>query len=54
MINYDAFMIADSDRGISRLKLNGLLIDGDDFDLFKVAHNVTGSNFATSSIKVNS
>lgn len=37
MINYDSFMIADSDRGISRLKLNGILNDIDDFDLFKVS-----------------
>lgn len=37
MIDYDTFMIADSDRGISRLKLNGILNDIDDFDLFKVS-----------------
>ncbi len=37
MINYDSFMIADSDRGISRLKLNGILNDIVDFDIFKVS-----------------
>lgn len=37
MINYDTFMIADSDRGISRLKLNGILNDIDDVDFFKVS-----------------
>jgi len=36
MINYDTFMIADSDRGLSRLKLNGLFTDMDGYLIDKV------------------
>lgn len=36
MIDYDTFMIADSDRGLLRLKINGLFTDMDGYLPYKV------------------